>query len=135
MLAPADGQVFSEWDEIVLRWQPVGQLPLDGYYVATVAYSHLGDTWHDEVPWTKETNWRLSEHSYLLDLSDDGLYRWSVQVMLQTGVDGDGNPIGEPLSGPSDEWTLTWTRSWDGDGGTKPPSSGPGPAPPTPPDP
>jgi hypothetical protein len=125
LLAPSDGQHFSGKDEIILSWQSVGQLPADGYYVPMVAYSHYGDTWHDEVPWTKDTSWRLSEHIYLLDLSDDGLYRWSVQVMRQTGVDGDGNPSGEPLSGRSDEWTVKWLRASgdSGDGSSGPPTN------------
>ncbi len=54
----------------------------------------------------QDTSWRLNEHDYLLDLSDDGQFHWSVQVMRQTGVDADGKPIGEPLSGRSDERTL-----------------------------
>jgi hypothetical protein len=79
---------------------------------------HLGETWYDKVPWTQDTSWTLTEHSYLLDLSDDGQFRWSVQVMRQTGVDANGNPTGVPLSAPSEVWTLIWRRASDGGVGT-----------------
>jgi hypothetical protein len=117
LLAPSDGQVFSDRDEIVLSWQPVGQLPADVYYVITVAYSHLGATWYDETPWTRNANWMLSEHRYLLDLADDGQFHWSVQVMRQTGIDANGRPTGVAVGPMSVVWMLYW-RS--GGGETRP---------------
>ena len=117
LVGPPEGQAFSENDEVILQWQPVGQLPADGYYVVTLAYSHQGATWTDETPWTKKTQWTVSEHRYLLDLSDDGLYRWSVRVMRQTGTDAGGRPAGTPLSPASTGRTFTWRRSEGGDGG------------------
>ena len=100
----------------------MGPLPAEAYYEITVAYLHSGETWYDEIPWTKETQWTFSEHNYLLDLADDGEFRWSVRVMQRTGANAQDRPIGTPLSPLSDEWTLIWRRS--GGGG-----SGPGPAP------
>lgn len=121
LLAPSDGQEFSESAEILLTWQSVGELPLGAYYEVTVAYSRLGETWYDEVPWTQDTSWTLSDHGYLLDLSDDGQFRWSVQVVRQTGADANGNPTGIPLSPPSDVWTLIWRRAADGTPAVPPP--------------
>jgi len=109
--SPEDGQSFSEQDEIVLRWQSVGAVPADGYYVVTASYSHLGDTWYDEIPWLKDTSWTLSQHDYLVDLSDDGRFQWSVQVMRQTGLDADGKPTGIAISPSSETWSLTWQRA------------------------
>ena len=110
LLSPEDGQGFLANDEIVLRWQPVGDLPMDAYYVVTVAYSRLGDTWYDETPWIQDTRWLLSEHDYLLDLSDNGKFFWSVQVMRQTDVDAEGKPRGIAISPSSDSWSLTWRK-------------------------
>lgn len=105
-----------------MAWQPVGSLPADAYYAVTVAYVHNGVEWYDEVPWTRGTSWTMSEHSYLLDLSDDGQFRWSVQVVRQTGVGADGKPTGLSLSAPSAVRTLIWRRpSGGGGGGTPPP--------------
>jgi hypothetical protein len=123
LLSPEDGRVFSAKDEIVLRWQSVGALPFDAYYVVTVAYSRLGDTWYDETPWIQDTSWTLSEHDYLVDLSDDGMFYWSVQVLRQTGLDAEGKSMGIAISPSSETWSLTWKS------GVGPPS------PPTPPPP
>jgi hypothetical protein len=126
LLTPSERQDFTEDSEVVLAWRAVGVLPPDARFVITVAYTHLGETWHDEVPWTRETSWTLSEHRYLLDLSDDGQYQWSVQIMRQTGIDANGKPVGVSLSPPSDVRTLSWRRAVRGGGG-------PGDKPPPPP--
>jgi len=123
LLSPVDGQTFSEKDVIVLKWESVGVLPEDAYYVITVTYSRLGDTWHDDTPWIQDTSWTISDHDYLVDLSDDGQFQWSVQVMQQTGLDEDGKPIGVVLSASSETWTLIWRVA---------PSGGPTPEPPPP---
>jgi hypothetical protein len=126
LVAPPNGTAFTEGDQIVLAWQSVGQLPSDIYYVPTVSYSHNGQTWLDETPWLKTLNWAVSEHGYLVDLSDDGLFQWSVQVMRQTGVDGNGRPIGTPVSPPSEARSFLWTPSGPGKP-TPPPMASPTP--------
>jgi hypothetical protein len=125
LLSPEDGRVFSEDDEIVLRWQSVGVLPADTYYAITLAYYRLGEVWYDDIPWTEDTNWALSEHDYLLDMSDDGQFQWSVQVMRQTGLDDDGKATGSAISPRSEVWSLTWQRS-----GSAPSAPTPPPPPP-----
>ena len=120
LLGPPDGVSFSQDAEIVLEWQPLAGLPADGYYVIMVVYSHRGETWYDEVPWTQNTQWLASEHEYLLGLSDDGRFVWSVQVVRQTGVDAAGRPKGTEVSPMSDQRTFTWTASGGGGGGNTP---------------
>jgi hypothetical protein len=132
LLSPAEDQIFESGDEILLGWQSVGQLGPQAHYVVTVAYAHNGETWYDDKPWLKGTSWLLSSHDYLPALSDDGRFRWSVQVMYQTGVDAAGKPTGTPLSPNSEVRTLIWKRApggGDGDGG----NGGNGPAPTVPP--
>jgi hypothetical protein len=114
LLDPVDGQVFWERDEIVLRWQPLGQLPPDAYYVITVAYSHFGDTWYDEIPWTRDTSWAVSEHQYLLGLSEDGWFRWSIQVMRRAGAKAGGGPTGTALSPMSQVRSFAWKTAAGG---------------------
>jgi len=70
----------------------VGQLAPNEYYVSTVAYLRFGDTWYDDTPWTKDTQWTLSDHRYLLDLSDDSEFRCAVRVMRRTGINSEGKP-------------------------------------------
>ena len=109
--------MFTSDQLVELSWKPVGQLADEEHYKITVAYTHRGQTWYDEIPWTRDTSWLLSEHRYLLDLCDDGLYHWSVQVVRRTGVDAEGKPVGTPLSPMSEERTLTWQVVSDGGGG------------------
>jgi LysM repeat protein len=125
LASPVDGELFRDRDPIPLTWQPVGQLGPDDYYVTTVAYLHLGETWYDETPWTKETHWTLSEHRYLLDLSDNGQFRWAAQVMRRTGIDDEGRPLGIAVSPSSEVRTLIWEASTDGDGRDTPAPPGP----------
>jgi hypothetical protein len=117
LLSPEDGQRFSANDEIVLRWQSAVALPEDGYYAVTVSFTHLGESWYDEIPWLQTTNWTLSDHDYLVDLSDDGVFLWSVQVMLRTESDASGKPDGIAISPSSETRSLIWQRA----GGTPPP--------------
>jgi hypothetical protein len=104
--------------------------------VPIVTYSHQGDTWTDKAPWTEDTRWILSEHRYLLDLSDDGVFHWAIQVMLQTGVDETGWPVGRPVSPRGEERTLYWLYQGGGQPTptkeipkTPPPSTPPPPPP------
>jgi hypothetical protein len=127
LIAPADGAEFTTSSEIDLAWRPVAGLPVDAFYVITVAYAHQGETWYDEVPWTRDTNWTLTEHDYLLELSDDGWFRWSVQVVRRTGIGADGSPEGVTLGEPSATWRLKWNPPSSGDGK---PKSGTPPVPP-----
>ncbi len=107
--------------EIVLAWQAVDGLPADAYYAVTVPYLHEGVTWYDQVPCTRNTSWALSEHRYLPELSDDGEFRWSVQVMRQTGESADCRSTGLPLSALSSVRTLIWMKTSGGGGGGTPP--------------
>lgn len=71
----------------MLRRLPVQGLPPDGYCVVALAYDHQDKAWYDEVPWTRGADWMLTEHRYLLDLSDNEMFRWSVQVMRQMAAE------------------------------------------------
>lgn len=111
LISPPDNALVYRDDPVLLQWHPVPGKPADAFYVITVSYLHEGSTWYDDIPWTRETSWRLSDHAYLPDLSDDGLLRWSVQVMRQTGQDPQGRPTGIPLSPGSFSSRLLWLRS------------------------
>jgi len=124
LLSPPDGAALSEGDEVLLTWRALAGMPSDAYYAITVAYLHLGELWYDDVPWTRQTSWALSDHPYLQALSDDDWFRWSVQAMRQTGVDADGKPVGVALSPSSEVWTVRWMEAGGG-----------GPATPLPPEP
>jgi serine/threonine protein kinase/outer membrane protein assembly factor BamD (BamD/ComL family) len=126
LLEPANRREFSSGSEIVLRWQPVGQLKANEYYQILVTFapaSNPGETWPDNTPWIRDSQWTLSEHNYLSDLSADDLFHWSVRVVRQTGTDAEGNPQGTPLSPMSEERTLIWRGTPEG-GSTAPGAEG-----------
>ena len=129
LLAPANGQYFGSGSPVLLQWTSVGSLPADAYYVITLAYPHGNATCYDETPWLKETSWLVNEHSYLLDLSNDGSFVWSVQVMRRTGEDEHGRPVGVPLGPMSEERSFNWMRSSGGGGGGEPEPTPPPPPP------
>ncbi|MHB1294705.1 MAG: DUF4352 domain-containing protein [Anaerolineae bacterium] len=128
--SPEDGKRFAPGDRIVLQWESVGNLPADTFYAITVAYPHGNQTWYDDAPWVKETQWTLSDHAYLRDLADGGLLRWSIQVMRKTGTDADGNPIGTPLGPSSAVRKIYWNRPTSGGGGGSETPNTPVPPPP-----
>jgi hypothetical protein len=117
LVSPANLRTFAASDPVILSWQPVGQLAPNEYYVPTVAYLHFGETWYDETPWTKETSWALSDHRYLLELSDNGEFRWAVRVMRRTGINDKGQPTGVARSPMSEVRVLIWRRASGGGGG------------------
>jgi hypothetical protein len=99
------------------------------YYEVVVTYAPFRDPttrWKDETPWTQETRWILSEHNYLLDLSANGEFEWSVRVMQKTGEAAGGKPIGFELSPASRVRILIWKYS---SGGGGPASRTPRPSP------
>ena len=109
--APVEGTVFKVGDQVVLRWKPVPDLPEDAYYALTVAYCQDGVMWVDDTPWVQTNTWELSLHAGLPQMSDDGLFRWTVRVMRQVAVDPEtGWPLGIALSEPSEVWSFRWNE-------------------------
>jgi hypothetical protein len=136
LVAPPDGHAYSRDAQVILAWEFSAELPADAYYVLRVAYTHAGETWYDDVPWTRDTSWTLSEHRYLLDLCDDGWFWWSVQVYRQTGMNADGKPVGVPMSPASQVWAVRWAAGTESGGpGAEPGRTPFAPATPEPPPP
>jgi len=122
---PPDGASFSGKEaQIVLRWDSVGPLAEDEYYVVVILFSHGQETWHDEH-WVKETS--LQVPAYLPDVATGDRYEWSVTVMRQTGTRSDGMKEGVPVGPASATWIFTWTVT---EGPPPPPSKPPTPTPP-----
>jgi hypothetical protein len=119
--SPTNNRAFSEYDDVVLRWQGSAPLSVKEYYVVQVVYDHLSGQEYVEKLFTKETSWLLSERRYLLDISRDGKFRWFVQVQERTGeFDSNGQPLGVPRSPPSEVRAFEWRRSSGGSGGGQP---------------
>lgn len=112
--APQDGMVFSDLfadSEIYLEWtdnRPA--LGLDEIYLISIQYNFQGQVYTDYA-WTQQTRWLLNEHQYLTSLSEDGLFKWSVVLLQQTGTNSDGVPTGNTLSQPSEVRSFVWDVS------------------------
>ena len=52
--SPPDGHVYAFRDEIVLEWEPVGQLAADEFYVPIVERTQWGNLVLDETPFGQE---------------------------------------------------------------------------------
>jgi len=88
----------------VLRWESVGALGPDEYYVIEITFPHVEATWQDGG-WVKETTWTVPDY-FGWPHSSTGRYEWRVTVMQRTGTDAAGKPIGQPISPPSPTWSF-----------------------------
>ena len=108
---PANGAVFSglvDASQILLKWNAIKPtLSLDELYLITIRYNHQGQVFTDYA-WTQQPNWSVGEHNYLGDLTDDGLFKWTVMLIRQTGTNSDGIPEGPALSRVSTERSFVW---------------------------
>ncbi|MBC8447522.1 MAG: tetratricopeptide repeat protein [Chloroflexi bacterium] len=122
--APPDGSGLSGREtQVVLRWDSVGPLAEDEYYVVVIFFLHGRETWRDEH-WVKET--LLLAPDYLPGVATGDDYQWNVTVMRQTGRRADGTPEGTAVSPTSATRRFTWSVT-----GAAPAES---PQPPTPTD-
>lgn len=119
-VAPDDGMVFSnlvDAAQVVLKWETVKpSLSQDELYLISIDFNYQGQVYTDYA-WTQQANWSLGEHSYLGTLSDDGLFKWSVILIRQTGANKDGVPQGDALSQRSQQRSFVWQPPSSGGGG------------------
>ncbi|MBM3135344.1 MAG: CHAT domain-containing protein, partial [Chloroflexi bacterium] len=87
-----------------LRWESVGALGSDEYYMIEITFPHGEATWQDGG-WVKETTWTVPNY-FGWPHSSTGRYEWRVTVMQQTGTDAAGKPIGQPISPQSPTWSF-----------------------------
>lgn len=108
LLGPPQNTAFEGGDTaIILNWASVGILDEDEWY--TVRLLRAGVIAQMlPVVWTKATSWRLPAELYIGGLAEPQRFTWQVSVMRQTGVDEDGNRIGEPISPAGEVRTFTW---------------------------
>lgn len=105
---PPDGETFGFPNTPHLRWQGIkSPLAEDELYLVTIKFKHFGEIWTDYA-WSTSPHWHVGEHEYLLTLSDDGRFEWSVQLIRQTSTNNDGVPQGPALSQHSQTRVFYW---------------------------
>jgi LysM repeat protein len=100
LLLPADGDIVSGVDEVLLSWASVGVLEQDEWYVVKVEV--VGGAQPSLSFWTKGTSWRLTP-DYRLPGQAVTKFAWQVQVFT-----GSPEQPGVPSSPPSALRHFTW---------------------------
>ena len=104
---PQDTALVGADTVIILNWASVGILGEDEWY--TVRVRRPGAVAQVlPVVWTKVTSWQLPAELYIQGLIEPQRFHWQVQVTRQTGVDEDGNPVGEQISPNGELRTFSW---------------------------
>lgn len=112
LLGPELGERFSGTGEpVVLAWAPVKELAEDEYYEILVDY-YVRENQPKVRFTTRET--RLELPTELYSTPTCRFYNWQVQLLRQTGVDSNGDPVGEPVSFRS-LYRYLWWQTAPGD--------------------
>ena len=108
LLAPPQDTAFEGADTvIIMNWASVGILGEDEWY--TVRVRRTGQVAQFlPVVWTKVTSWQLPAELYIEGLTEPQHFHWQVNVMRHTGIDEDGDWIGEQISPAGEVRTFTW---------------------------
>lgn len=106
LVSPGLGAIYTGLDQpIVLIWDPVKELADDEYYEVAVDYDYKETNFLVKYS-TRETQFTLPEKLYRLP--NCSVFNWRITLMQQTGVDENGNPIGQALSYDSLHWYVRW---------------------------
>ena len=108
LLAPADNASFEGPNAfIMLIWASVGILDEDEWYVVRLRWTDS----EEEQPlhfWTKATSLRVPASLYVSGADQAQRWRWRVLVVRRTGVDENGNWVGEELRPANDARIFNW---------------------------
>jgi len=105
LLSPEDGKVFTG-GTVELRWESVGPLAKNEWYVVSVRYPR-GGVMQYKGKRTKETSWKLPWEEYY-NKSDppDHIYYWDVVVAREVTIGGESKM--EDISPKSETRTFYW---------------------------
>ena len=107
-LGPPQDTAFEGADRvIILNWASVGILGEDEWYEVRVRRTGVVAQ-SLPVVWTKVTSWQLPAELYIEGLAEPQRFHWQVSIIQQTGVDDDGEPVGELISPPGEVRSFTW---------------------------
>ncbi len=109
LLGPEDGKNFEGGAEfpIRLRWQPVGQLADNQWYVVSLRFLSNGQMQYGGMR-LQANEWLVpAEFYYGRADQPEREYYWDVTVVELT-TDEDGNEVGRDISPASETWTFQW---------------------------
>ena len=106
LTAPESGIQYQGEELPLLRWQEVGGLAYNEYYVVAISGPDRAGERSLEQRWVKEASLALDAPP----ASGEGAYEWWVTIRRLTNVGPDGSREGVPLSPPSEHRTFTWSE-------------------------
>lgn len=106
LVSPAMGtRYIGDQVPIMLAWKPIKDLAEGEYYRVKVDYDYA-ETNTSRYYATNGTEFRLPTD--LFATPNCAVFNWQVTLMRQTGMDKDGQAVGEPLSYDSLHWYVEW---------------------------
>jgi LysM repeat protein len=105
--APTNGQVFAAGATVNLQWAAVGTLRAGEYYQVTVEDVTCNCNRRYQTA-TSQTNLALPP-TFAPDENAAHAFSWTVQVVRQAGITGNGQPVYEPAGAISIASTFSWT--------------------------
>jgi len=105
---PEDGAQFTSGQEVVLKWEPAGELAEDEWYAVRINWLQNDERAYGGTN-TKDTFWVIPTEQYygLADQGTGRVYEWQVFVEKVT-TNAAGEKTGEPVSIPSKTRTFFW---------------------------
>jgi hypothetical protein len=102
LTGPEDEIVFNGINEIVLQWEPVGDLDADEQYAVRLVYPFNGQVTYGGAN-VKENRWVVPLQLYGKIDPPENRYEWFV-VVERLNEDGSGTAI----SPESERWHFVW---------------------------
>lgn len=99
LLSPTANEVVDA-ETLFFNWTSTGLLAPDEFYALQLSWANGART----ETWLKHSSWRITK----AERPANGLIRWTVTVMRQTGTKADGFPTGITLTAPSEQRTVEW---------------------------
>ncbi|MCB9099608.1 MAG: zinc ribbon domain-containing protein [Anaerolineales bacterium] len=105
---PADGKLFGKDEEIILRWEDMGQLAPNEYYAVRMTWQQDGQVAYGGSN-VKDTFWEIPPDQYwgLADEFTGRKYEWYVYIE-QIATNEEGRQVGRPVSEVSDTLSFLW---------------------------
>ena len=106
LLTPLDREIFiGNSSPILLQWLSVGILHPTEFY--RVQIEHVGSGEPAQSFRTRATSWHLSADLFPPPGDPKRVFRWSVEVVRQTNIDNESDPVYKSVS-PSSSYSFEW---------------------------
>ncbi|MCB0194876.1 MAG: zinc ribbon domain-containing protein [Anaerolineae bacterium] len=105
---PENGKLFGREEELILRWEDMGELAPNEYYAVRMNWQQDGELAYGGTN-VKDTFWVVPQDQYwgLADEFTGREYEWYIYIE-EIATNEDGKQVGRPISEVSDSLTFLW---------------------------